>query len=144
MSAPPPGLDKVVVRRLPRYRVPLAAPVTAGGVIEMPAGDFVQVANGETVRFVAHLEFRAASTASRGNHYHLVKTEWLTVVRGRLRARYADVDGGARFETVLEAGDQVRVAPRCAHSYAALEDAAAVECASHDFDPADAVAFTFE
>lgn len=143
MSLVPAGFDKLTLRRLPRFRLPLASPVTSGGVIEMPAGDFVQVANGDPVHFVAHLEFRAGK-GSRGNHYHLARTEWLTVVRGRLRARFADLDRGARFEAVLEAGDQARVAPRCAHSYEALEDAAAVECATHAFDPADAVAFTFE
>lgn len=145
MNLVPRGFDKVALRRLPRFRVPLAAPVTTGGVIEMPAGDFVQVANGDPVRFVAHLEFRAGRE-SRGNHYHHTRTEWVTVIRGRLRARFADLDGGTRFEAVLEAGDQARVAPRCAHSYVALEDedAAAIECATHPFDPADVVAFAFE
>jgi len=133
-----------VVRRLPRYRVPLAAPVTAGGIIEMPAGDFVQVANGREVRFVAHLEFRAASGASRGNHVHRARTEWVTVIRGRLRARYADVASGERFEVELAAGDQVEVRPGCAHSYVAIEDAAAIECSTHDFDPADAEPFAFD
>ncbi|HTO92096.1 MAG TPA: hypothetical protein VMJ70_13270 [Candidatus Sulfotelmatobacter sp.] len=135
---------KLTLRHLPRFRVPLDHPVLDGGVIEMPAGDFIQVANAETARFVAHLEFRGGVPAARGNHYHHVKTEVLTVVRGRLRARYADLDTGARLELVLVAGDQVRVSPRCAHSYSALEDSAAIEWATHDFDPADAVAFSFE
>jgi dTDP-4-dehydrorhamnose 3,5-epimerase-like enzyme len=138
------AFPKLSLRRLPRFRVPLERPVLDGGVIEMPAGDFIQVANREAVRFVAHLEFRAGAHASRGNHYHLVKTETLTVIRGRLRARYADVDTGERHEVVLEAGDQVRVAPRCAHSYSGLEASAAIEWASHDFDPADAIAYPFE
>ena len=138
------AFSKAVVRRLPHYRVPLEQPVVDGGVIEMPAGEFVQVANGEPVRFVAHLEFRAASRAPRGNHWHRVRTEVCTVIRGRLRARYEDVDSGERMEVVLEPGDQVTVRPRCAHSYLALEDAAAIECSTHPFDPDDAVAFRFE
>ena len=138
------AFPKAVVRRLPRYRVPLERPVVDGGVIEMPAGDFVQVANGEDVRFVAHLEFRAASGASRGNHYHLARTETCTVVRGRLRARYQDLDTGERREVVLEPGDQVTMLPRCAHTYVALEDAAAIECSNHPFDPADTVPFHFD
>ena len=138
------AFPKAVVRRLPRYRVPLEQAVTDGGVIEMPAGDFVQVANGEIVRFVAHLEFRAASQASRGNHWHRARTETCTVIRGRLRARYHDLDSGERLEVELAAGDQVTVLPRCAHSYVALEDAAAIECATLPFDPADSVAFRFD
>ena len=138
------AFPKLSLRHLPHFQVPLERPVLDGGVIEMPAGDFIQVANAEAVRFVAHLEFRAGATASRGNHYHLAKTEVLTVIRGRLRARYADLDSGERLDLVLEAGDQVRVAPRCAHSYSALEASAAVEWATHDFDPADAIAFSFE
>jgi hypothetical protein len=135
---------KAALRRLPRYRVPLEQPVTEGGVIEMPAGDFVQVANGDPVRFVAHLEFRAASQASRGNHYHLARTEWCTVIRGRLRARYHDLDTGQRVEWILEPGDQVCVRPRCAHTYVGLVDAAAIELSSHAFDPADTIPFAFE
>ena len=121
--------------------MPLDHPVTGGGVIEMPAGDFVQVANGEPVRLVAHLEFRGDPPAERGHHYHLARTETLTVIRGRLRGRWLDVDTGERRELDLEPGDQVTVRPRCAHAYVALEDAAAVECSTHAFDPADAVAF---
>jgi dTDP-4-dehydrorhamnose 3,5-epimerase-like enzyme len=143
VSTPAP-FDKVVVRRLPRYTLPLAAPVTEGGVIEMPAGDFVQVANGPEVRFVAHLEFRAASGVARGGHYHRIRTEWLTLIRGRLRARFADVERGTRLERVIEAGEQVHVLPGCAHSYLAIEDAAAVECATHAFDPDDAVSYRFD
>ena len=132
------------VRGLPRFQVPLAQPVTTGGIIEMPAGDFVQVANGRDLRFVAHLEFRAASGASRGGHVHRVRTEWITVIRGRLHACYVDVASGARFETDLSAGDQVEVRPGCAHTYRALEDSAAIEVSSHDFDPADSEPFAFE
>ena len=134
---------KAARRKLPRYRVPLQQPVTEGGVIEMPAGDFIQIANGAPVRFVAHLEFRADAGASRGSHYHLARTEWLTVIRGRLLARLRDLDTGERVEWTLEAGDQVTMYPRCAHTYAPLEDAAAVEVASLPFDPADTVPFAF-
>ena len=138
------GFPKLTLRHLRRYRVPLDRPVLDGGVIEMPAGDFIQVANAENARFVAHLEFRGGVPASRGNHYPLLKSEVLPVVRGRLRARYADLDTGEIRELVLAAGDQVRVAPRCAHSYSALEDSAAIEWATHDFDPEDAVAYTLD
>jgi len=137
------GFPGATLRRLPRFRVPLSAPVTTGGIIEMPAGDFVQVANGTSLRFVAHLQFLAASNASRGGHLHRVRTEWITVIRGRLHARYVDVASGARFETDLGPGDQVEVRPGCAHTYRALEDAAAIECATHDFDPADSEPFDF-
>ena len=124
--------------------MPLAQPVLDGGVIEMPAGDFIQIANGDGVRFVAHLEFLADPPAERGHHYHRVRTETFTVIRGRLRGRWLDLDTGARIEDVLEPGDQVTVRPRCAHAYVALEDAAAVECASHAFDPSDTVAHRVE
>src|SRR5262249_6522683 len=107
-------LPKLTLRHLPHFRVPLTAPVLDGGVIEMPAGDFIQVANAESVRFVAHLEFRAGATASRGNHYHLAKTEVLTVIRGRLRARYADIDSGDRLERLPEAGGEGGRGPRWA------------------------------
>ena len=138
------AFSKAIRRRLPRYALPLAAPVTEAGIIAMPAGDFVQVSNGREVRFVAHLEFRAASGASRGNHYHHARTEWVTVIRGRPRARFADVESGELCEMTLEAGDQVEMRPGCAHSYTAIEDAAAIECSTHEVDPADSVPFAFD
>ena len=105
--------------------MPLASPVTDGGVIEMPAGDFIQIANGVDVRFVAHLEFRGPAASEppgeRGHHYHHARTETFTVIRGRLRGRWLDLDNGARIEDVLGPGDHVTVHPRCAQSHDTAE-----------------------
>ncbi len=135
--------SKLVSRTLPVVVGPPPTPVTTGGRILLPAGEFTQVLNGETARFVALLEFKVGPGLSRGNHYHERKTESLYVVSGRLAARFADLDTGERFERELAAGDLVTVAPRLAHTYRALEPALAVELSPTPFDPADVTRFEF-
>ena len=110
----------------------------------MAAGEFAQIANGEEVRFVAYLEFKHQPGLSRGNHLHRRKGETLYVVRGRLRARYADPQTGERAGATLEAGDLVRVPAGIAHTYEALEDSQAIELSATPFDAGDILPFAFD
>jgi|SRR5215831_4706686 len=136
--------DKLAIRALPIIEGPPATPVTTGGRIRLPAGEFVQVLNGEEARFVALLEFKVGAGLTRGNHFHERKSETLYVVSGRLAAIFVDVDSGERVEHTLVPGDLARVAPRLAHTYRALEPALAIETSPTPFDPADIVPFRFE
>lgn len=135
---------RVTVRRLPVVDGAPRTPITTGGRIRMPAGEFAQVVNGEDVRFVAYLEFKAEPGLSRGNHYHLRKSESLYVIAGRLRARFADPATREQAEVELETGDLARVATGIAHGYEALEHTQAIETSSTAFDPADVTRYAFE
>ncbi len=146
-----PGLDtrgflggRVTVRRLPVVDGAPKTPITTGGRIRMPAGEFAQVSNGEDVRFVAYLEFRHEPGLSRGNHFHAKKSEALYVVTGRLRARFADPETREQVGLELAAGDLVRVATGIAHGYEALEYTQAIETSGAAFDPADVTPYRFE
>jgi mannose-6-phosphate isomerase-like protein (cupin superfamily) len=136
--------DKLAIRALPIIEGPPPTPVTTGGRIRLPAGEFVQVLNGEVARFVALLEFKVGDGLTRGNHFHERKSEALYVVSGRLEAIFVDVDSGERIERTLAPGDLARVAPRLAHTYRAIEPALAIETSASPFDPADVVPFRFD
>jgi uncharacterized protein YndB with AHSA1/START domain len=133
-------LDKVTLRRLPEVGAPIPP---GGGRMVTGAGEMAQIVNGEAFRYLSFLEFRADPTASRGNHYHAVKTEHLYIVDGLILATYVDVDSGEEAQVELRHGDLVAVAPRCAHSYIALEHSHAVEYTAFAFDPEDTVRHTF-
>ena len=129
---------KVSIRRLPVLEAPPAAPVLAGARILMPAGEAAPVFNGGPWRFIAYLEFLPGTNAWRGNHWHELKRESFYIIKGRVRGVFEDLDTLERTEAVLEAGDVVVIEPRCAHAFAALEYAQAIECSPLVYDAADA------
>lgn len=136
-------LSQLTIRSLPVIHGKPATPVTGGGRIVLPAGEFAQIANGGEARFIAYLEFLMGQGRARGNHVHTRRAESLYVIRGKLRARWADVASGAREERVLKAGDLVHVAPGCAHVYEALEYSQAIEFSDTAFDPGDVTPYAF-
>lgn len=137
-------LPGVTVRRLPVVHGRPATPVLDGGRIVLPAGEFAQVLNGGGgARFIAYLEFLAGPGRARGRHVHARRSETIYVIRGRIRARWADVASGARAARVLAAGELVQIAPGTAHVYEALEYSQALEFSETSFDPADVTPFEF-
>lgn len=138
-------LSQVTIRSLPVIHGRPASPVLDGGRIVLPAGEFAQILNAEGggARFIAYLEFLKGPGRTRGNHVHARRAETLYVIRGRLRARWADVATGERDERVLKAGDLVNVAPGCAHVYEALEYTQAIELSDTPFDPGDVTPYAF-
>lgn len=132
--------EKLHIRRLPRFEPPLAAPLVDAGRILTPSGELAPLTTGQTIRFVAYVEF-AARGVVRANHYHLARSEWLYCIGGRAEARFLDLDTGEAAEHTLETGDLVLVRPRCAHAYRALERVQAIEFADLPYDGADTVPF---
>ena len=131
-------LTKVRIRRLPLLDRPPAQPVRDGVRIRMPAGEAAPVFNGGPWRFIAYLEFLPGTGAWRGNHYHDRRQESFYIVKGRVRGVFEDVDTGECAEAELCTGDVVVIEPRCAHAFAALEYAQAIECSPLEYDAADA------
>lgn len=131
-------MDKVSIRRLPVLDAPPARPVLDGVRIRMPAGEAAPVWNGGPWRFIAYLELLPGPGLWRGNHWHEKKTEYFYVISGRVRGVFEDLDTGGALDTEIETGTTIVIAPRCAHAFAGLERAQAIECSSFEFDPADA------
>ncbi len=103
------------------------------------AGELAQVANGEAFHFLAYVEFQENASALRGNHYHARKTETLYIIRGKLLAKYKDIETGEEFETTLETGDLVTISPGCAHGYLPLEYTQALELSPAVYDINDTI-----
>jgi len=129
---------KITLRRLPEFDGPPPAPVLDGARIHMSAGEAAPILNGGPWRFVAYLEFLPGTGAWRGNHYHEFKHETFYIVKGRLRGVFEDMDTGETLQLELAAGDLVTIAPRCAHAFAALEYAEAIEVSPLVYDASDA------
>ena len=130
------GLAKVTFRSLPFVEPPIPP---EGGRLKNAAGEMVRVINGDSFSFAAYIEFQAAVSKLRGNHYHANKVETLYIMTGSLRAMYYDLDTLATEEKVLRAGDLVTIQPRCAHVYLPLEYSQALELAGDPYDAADTI-----
>ncbi|HHT9131349.1 MAG TPA: polysaccharide biosynthesis C-terminal domain-containing protein, partial [Candidatus Tripitaka californicus] len=77
----------------------------------------------------------------KGNHYHLHKTEWYCVIKGRMRLVLKDMDSGKVSEITL--GDDklriVKIPPRVIHGFknTGEGDMYLVYCTDTPFDPQD-------
>jgi quercetin dioxygenase-like cupin family protein len=126
----------VSVRLLPVVSPPIPE---GGGRISSPAGELVQVVNGDCLRFAAYIEFKAG--AARANHYHRCRTETLYVISGLLAARYRDTVTGDTTDVLLSPGHLVTVRPGYAHAYWAVECSQVMEFSDRSYDPSETVAY---
>jgi mannose-6-phosphate isomerase-like protein (cupin superfamily) len=113
--------------------------VEKGGGFVIPNGDGV-VASISTNCDVAHSTLLAfLPDVPRGNHYHLRKIEYMTVVSGRLKCEVRLVGDPAQTrELILESGQMVRILPGCIHTYTALEyRVTAIEFSPQEYEIAD-------
>jgi 8-oxo-dGTP pyrophosphatase MutT (NUDIX family) len=92
-------------------------------------------------RFIALLEF--AQDVPRGDHYHLRKVEYMTVLRGILRCEFTLHNNPEEStEILLEAGQTVRILPGCIHTYTAVDaDVVALEYSAQRYEAADVIVF---
>ena len=82
-----------------------------------------------------------AHDVPRGDHYHHSKVEYMVVLRGKLKCSFFLPEFPNETEDViLEAGQQIRILPGCAHTYTALDgDVYALEYAPQKFKIADVI-----
>lgn len=78
--------------------------------------------NGENVRHTGIIESK--SGVRRGNHYHEIATEYIYILRGKLKWISKDVnrDDSPVEEIILEQGDLLISPPYTAHALIMLED----------------------
>ena len=101
-------------------------------------GYTMQLNHGEAMCFTAVIEFIPGKP--RGNHYHRERHEQLTVITGRLSARFWLPDQPDVCEAVvLTPGMHVVIPPGVAHVYEALEHTLTVEQAAQCFKLSDTV-----
>lgn len=100
-------------------------------------GELALIEDGTPFRHLGYFSLRPGSGFYRGGHYHLRKTEFFYVVGGRAHIRLVDLDTGQRSETVLEAGQRVKIKPRCAHRFEAEQEVHVIEYYDGVYDRED-------
>jgi hypothetical protein len=114
----------------------------ANGLGFVVAGESSVIASINThceAAYIALLEF--LPYVPRGNHYHLRKIEYMTVLKGRMRCSLRLVDEAAEVtDMILESGQMLRILPGCIHTYTALDDKViALEFSPQKFELADTI-----
>lgn len=91
----------------------------------------------DIVQFIGYLEFPPNKT--KGNQYHLEKTEYITIIKGVLKAEFELIDNSnEKREILLEAGMQVKIMPRVIHKFTAIgEKVVALEYSPNKFVNSD-------
>jgi dTDP-4-dehydrorhamnose 3,5-epimerase-like enzyme len=89
--------------------------------------------------FIALLEF--LESEPRGNHYHREKIEVMVVLNGELLCEFRlPEDDEVQISRVLTAGEYVRVAPQCVHTFTAINgNVVAIEYGSTSYAHAGTV-----
>jgi dTDP-4-dehydrorhamnose 3,5-epimerase-like enzyme len=124
------GMDKIVADQLPITRQKTGAKRWTE-----ERGEFVQVSYHEEIRHLAFFEIKQGF--SRGGHYHGRKEEIFYIASGKIEAKLLDLDTEEKEERIFEKGDRLRILPRCAHLFTAIEDTWVVEYSPQFFDPKD-------
>jgi quercetin dioxygenase-like cupin family protein len=134
---------KVLKRTLPVIQgVPSGETVRVKRLL-LPQGELAQVFDGpEGMQYLALVELRAGAT--RGNHYHKVKQEWLYIFQGEVVLTVAELDSPAREQIPLRAGDLAFIPAGTAHAIRTVHPGQALEFAVARFDAADVYPFRLD
>src|SRR5205823_9368959 len=89
----------------------------------------------EPMRYLAYIELRAGAT--RGNHYHKVKEEWIYLLKGKAVLLLQDIESHEKASVELASGDLVFIPPGIAHAIAIEQPGQAIEFSKVRFDAAD-------
>ena len=123
-------MDKVIIEKLP-----VTKNIAEAKRWTEEKGEFVQISHQEDIRHLALFEIKKGFF--RGSHFHRQKEEVFYVVRGRIRARFVDLETNESKESVLEEGDKIRIKPLCGHILHGLEDSMVVEYSPQFYDIED-------
>ena len=80
-----------------------------------------------------------ASTAVRGNHYHLHKNEIVYIIKGKVKIYYWLPEKEEIENILVESGDLITIKPGLGHAYQAIDNTLAFEMGSHPYNPADTI-----
>jgi uncharacterized RmlC-like cupin family protein len=104
--------------------------------LTLAQGELAQFYDGaDGMRYLAAIELIPGIT--RGNHYHLVKEEWVYVVQGDIGIWVLDRETDQREVVNARAGDFVQLPVGIGHAVEASTPGWAVEYSSARFDPGD-------
>ena len=131
---------KVSKQSLPRLPAPVGAEAPMLKRLLLPQGELAQFYDAdEPIRYMAWVEIRPG--CARGNHYHLVKKEFLYVIQGELCLVVQDLEQGTRDSVPLRMGDVAVIGTGVAHAVRATAPAQVIEFSPARFNPADTYRF---
>lgn len=103
-------------------------------------GEMAQIVN-STAEGFRHLVYwdldSPKSGQTRGNHYHLRKTERYYILSGRLELSIRENGRSPEETIVVSAGDRVSICPLVVHSFKSLSYAQVLEFSPGPYDPED-------
>ncbi len=133
--------EKILCGKVSKLTLPVIQPPSGPGTpilkrLALPQGELAQFYDDqEGIRYIAFIELLAG--APRGNHYHMIKEEWIYLVRGTLSLIVEDIVSKARDSFSLVAGDLVRISTGVAHTLQIVDAGQAIEFSTARFDPKD-------
>lgn len=125
-------MDRVIIECLPEDKE-----LTGAKRWVDDKGEFAQISWREDIGHLAFFELRKGQF--RGGHYHERKEEVFYVVRGAIKAVFADIDGGGKETCLLEKGMKVRVGTRVGHRFEGIDDSLVIEYSRQYYDRTDAL-----
>ena len=127
---------KVHKTSLPSFQPPTGPEAPVLKRLQLTQGELAQFHDAEVpIHYLAYIELRTGTV--RGNHYHLLKEEFVYVIAGELTLMVEDLDSKARATIQLQTGDLAFIATRVAHALQVVKDGHAIEFSRARFDPAD-------
>ena len=103
-------------------------------------GEMAQILNraGESFRHLVYWDLDSEKSGqTRGNHYHLRKTERYYVISGRLELFLEDAVSLQNEKIQLSTGNCITVHPNVAHAFMSLSYAQVLEFSPGPYDPGD-------
>jgi len=103
-------------------------------------GEMAQILNraDESFRHLVYWDLESQkSKQTRGNHYHLRKTERYYVLSGELELALKDIVSLQAEKVVVSRGNRIVVPPNVAHVFHSLSYAQVLEFSTGPYDPGD-------
>lgn len=96
-------------------------------------GEITRISINDQINYIAHLDYKVGN-AIRGNHYHLIKKEFLYLCKGKIKGFFKDINNDTLYEELIEEGTLVQINPRCIHAFEAIENGYAIEYSPNSFN----------
>jgi UDP-2-acetamido-2,6-beta-L-arabino-hexul-4-ose reductase len=92
-----------------------------GPVFSDQRGDIYDILEDVDIAHVGMVTFKKGVV--RGNHYHLISTQYSFVLEGSIKLTISSIDGSEKQEFTLQPGSLSTIPPQKVHTYEALTDA---------------------
>ncbi len=71
-------------------------------------GEITRISINDQINYIAYLDYKIGN-AIRGNHYHLIKKEFLYLCKGKIKGFFKDINNDILYEELIEEGTLVQI-----------------------------------